>query len=60
MICAAFSETFLCWRLFQRACEPLVSSLPRGDATHDCEVVSVDSVTVEEGQGSLLANAGEQ
>ena len=59
MICAALSGTFLCSRLFRRACGPLVSSVPGGDATHDCEVVSVGGVTEEEGQCSLLTDAGE-
>ena len=58
MISAAFSETFLCWRLFRRACKPLVSSVPGGGATHGCEVVLVGDVTVEGGQGSLLTDAG--
>ena len=59
MLAVALPETFLCWRLSQRACKPSVSTVFTGDATHVYVVALADELTAGEEQGCLLTGEGE-
>ena len=53
MLAVALPETFLCWRLSQRACKPSVSTVFTGDAMHVYVVALADESTAGEEQGCL-------
>ena len=56
MISAALPETFLCWRLFRRACRPSGLIVSEEGAGHHCEAPIVGNSTVEDGGDSPLTD----
>ena len=59
MISAALPETFLCWRLFRRACRPSGLAVSEERTGHNCEVALVGNLTMEDGGDSPLTDEGE-
>ena len=53
IVAVALPETFLCWRLSQRARKPSVSSVFTGDAMHVYVVALADESTAGEEKGCL-------